>query len=134
MKEKGQQKFDLKFRITSHGSEESLKDVIIKNCSMCSPTGLCILSSLAIFLGWIILFANAVTAFLRTRKATRDVYVQSPNESSMRATHLCLLKMALYGLANANEEWQKQSDDTLFSIDLVQSKHISKLFFKRKGK
>ena len=85
----------LKARISPHGNEDDLKNVLRKDCSTCPPTGLRISGSNAALHGWKINKADSRAAFLRTGEAHRDVYVRPPRKiklnihSSLAATKCC---------------------------------------------
>lgn len=123
----------LKARIAPHGNEDTLKDLLTKDCTTCPPTGLRILESIASLFGWTLHKADVKAAFLQTGTAQRDVYVRPPKESKMKGSHLWVLLTAAYGLVNANAKWQNQSDQLMYEIGLQQSTHVPQLFFQKEN-
>lgn len=121
----------LKARIAPHGNEDALKEIFTKDCTICPPTGLRIVESVASLLGWNVYKADVKSAFLQTGSAERQIYVKPPRESKMRSTHLWLLLTAAYELVNANAKWQVQSDACLYELGLRQCQQIPQLFYKR---
>lgn len=119
----------LKARIAPHGNEDKEKEKLTTDCQTCPPSGIRIVLSLSSLKGWKTIRIDAKRAFLKTGRATREVYVIPPTESKMRSTHRWLLLVAAYGLVNSGAKWQHQSDDVLFSMGLLQSKYIPQLFY-----
>lgn len=54
---------------------------------------------------WRLTKIDVRSAFLKTGRAARDVYVVSPRESSNRS-YCWLLLLVSYGLVNANAKWR----------------------------
>lgn len=124
----------MKARIAPHGNEDDLKNKLHKDCSTCSPKVLRIIESVAPRYGWKLYKADVTTAaFLQIRSAQSNVYVRTPKEIKYKTTHLQLLLTAAYGLVNSNAKWQNNSDEFLLKNGLIQSKHVPKLFFKKKA-
>lgn len=80
-------------------------------------------------MGWTVIRIDAKTAFLRTGKATRKVYVIPLNESKLRETNLWLLLTAAYGLVNQNSKWQVKSYEDMYSIGLIQCQQVPQLLY-----
>lgn len=89
----------LKFRIAPHCNENSLRDYLITDCCMCSPTGIRIVLLTSALFKWRLTLLDALTAFLQTGDAERDVYVIHPRQCRDRRFY-CLLIAAAYGLVN----------------------------------
>ena len=123
------QTLKLKDRIAPHGNEDSLRSVLKSDCSMCSPTGVRIVIMISSLFGWRIHKLDALTAFLQTGAAERDVYVVPRRECRDRR-FLWLLLAAAYGLVNANAKWQTQSDQLIQSLGLTQCPLVPQLFYK----
>lgn len=119
----------LKGRVSPHGNEDNLKDILNKDFSTCPPTGLRMVKYIASLYGWTIYKSDVKAAFLATGKEDRDLYVGPPVESSMKVTHMWLLLTAVYGLVNSNAKWKNQSDEIMIDLRLAQSKYVPQLFF-----
>ena len=68
----------LKARIAPHGNEDDMKNLLVSDCTICLPTGLRIVESIASLNGWKLLKADVKAAFLPTGYASRDFYVKPP--------------------------------------------------------
>lgn len=121
-------KLMLKARIAPHGNEDSLKDELRSDRSMCAPTFVRILLSLSTMFKWRLTKIDVKSAFLQTGSAERDVYVRPPHESAIKS-HYWLLLTAAYGLVNANAKWQVLSDSLFCDIGLTQLRHVPQLFY-----
>lgn len=123
----------LKARIEPHGNEDLFKDLMRNDCSMCAPTGVLLLLSLATLLQWRISKADVKSAFLQTGPAENPVYVRPPYEIQDKRRFYWLLQAAAYGLVNGNAKWHTQSDHLLLSLGLSRVPVIAQLFFKKKN-
>lgn len=108
----------LKARIAPHGNEDSDTDNLKSDCCMYPPLGIRIILSIAIIKKWRVLKIDVKSAFLQSRPAERDVYVNPPRESKRR-NEVWLLLTAAYGLINANAKWQKISDTVFSEFGLI---------------
>lgn len=92
----------LKAQTAPHRNEDDLKDALTKDCTICSPTALRILESIASVYSRKIYKSDVKGTFVQTGEAHGQVFVKPPQESNMRKTHLCLLLTDAYGLVHAN--------------------------------
>lgn len=118
----------LKARIASHGNEDSLKNELSSDCSMCCPVGMRLLLSTAALRKWLLIKMDVKPAFLQTRPAQRDVYVVPPRESKDRGKRLWLLLAAAYGLESSNAKLQVQFDKVLDDLGLKMATFSPQLF------
>lgn len=79
----------LKVRNVSHGNEDDLKDILTSDCSLCLPTRLRIVESIASLLEWNLYKADINSTFLQTGSAVRDRYVKPLRESTIQSSHFC---------------------------------------------
>lgn len=70
----------LKARITPRGKEDSTKEMLRSDCSICLSPGFLLVPSAASLENWRLIKIDIKTAFLQTGNAERDVHV-SPIES-----------------------------------------------------
>lgn len=118
----------LKSRIAPLGNEDSVREELRSDCSMCSPVGMLILLSTVTDNKWYIVKLDVKTSFLKTGKAMRYVYVIPLHESADSGKFVWLLLAAAYGLVNANDNWQVLFDSLLIEIGFTQSPTIPHLF------
>ena len=130
VKRKDDGSLKMKARIAPYGNKDSQKFDLKTDSSVCPPTGIRILLSLAVIFQWCLAKIDFKSAFLQTGDAQRDVYVIPPRESGDRQ-HYWLLLTAAYGLVNANAKWQQHSDYLLKSIGMKQLVYVPQLFYKR---
>lgn len=71
----------IRARIAPHGNEDSLRHELKSDCSMCSPSGIRFVLAIAALCKWITTKADAKSAFPKTGKAERDVFVIPLRES-----------------------------------------------------
>lgn len=113
MKIRDDESLQLKARIALHRNEDSLTYEMISDCSICSLTGVHILTSIVSIRKWLMTKVNVKSAFLQTGKAERKVYVVPPKEATDRFKLLWLLLVVSYSLVNTNARFQEQSDSLL---------------------
>lgn len=100
--------FMLKARIAPQCNEDSLKQTLKTECSICSPTGIWLVFVVCFVFQEHIAKVDVKSAFLQTECAERHVYVIPPRKASDRS-HNWLLLTAPYGPVNANAKWQSES-------------------------
>lgn len=88
VKTNGDQSLKLKARIAPSGNEDSYRDNVCSDCSICPPSGFRIVASIVLLHQWRVANINVKTAFLRTGDAQRHVYVIPSAESDYRNTCL----------------------------------------------
>lgn len=66
----------MKARIASHRNENDRKNLMIKECTVCSSIGLEIVQLVTSLFGWIIYKADVSSAFLQPGEMNRDVRLQ----------------------------------------------------------
>lgn len=112
-----------------HGIEDSSSLLLRSDCSMCPPSSLRIIASIASLCKWRLTKIYVKTAILKTGEAQRDVYVFPPFESSDLDRHLWLLLTVTYGLENANAKWQVAFDQMRLDIGFLSLLALHQLFY-----
>lgn len=105
----------LEASIAAHGNEESARDLLRSDCSMCPPAGFRIVTSIATLMKWRLTKIDIKTAFLQSGKAERDVFV-ALNRKVLTMAILWALLTSAYGLMNSNAKLQNISDQVLVNI------------------
>lgn len=100
---------------------------------MCSPIGVRVLLSTKALRKWGLTKIDVKDAFLQTGRACPEVYVTPPRESSDCGNVGWLLLSAAYGLVNANDKFQVQSDKLITDLRFVPAPLILQLFLLRRN-
>lgn len=82
IKVRDDQTLSLKASFSRHTNEDSLKEDVRRDCSMCAPSDVCSVLSIATIFKWKLPNIHVKGAFLQTDCAQRDFYVLSPIGSS----------------------------------------------------
>ena len=107
-------------------------DDLRKDSAACPPLGMRILLSTSVLCNFFITKVDIKSAFLQSGEAQRDVYVVPPRESAKKYFYW-LLKVASYGLVNANAKWKSHSNNTLFCMGLEVVAYVTQLFFRKEN-
>lgn len=97
--------------------------------SIYAPTVVSILLSVAFICEFRVTKVDVNSAFLQTGAAECSVYVVPPREFQDRFMSLWLLLAASYGLVNAKEKFQVQSEALLLKLGLLRLVDIPQLFY-----
>lgn len=132
LKHEDDKTFKLKVRIAPHGNEDTFKNDLRNDVSMCGPVGMRLLLATATIFKRKISKINVKIAILQSGKATRNVYVVPPKERNNNGNLLWLLSAVSYDLVNANEKWKVLSDFFLLDNGFTQVSLIPRLFMIKK--
>ena len=77
---------------------------------------------------------NVKSVFLQNHELDREEYIQPPKEAQVKKGQLWRLKVALYGLNDANLQFFIKSKKILLELGCEQSKIDPTLFYKRNKK
>ena len=85
----------LKGRIAPHGNEDSQREELRSDCTMCAPVGIRVVATVATIRHWRITKADVKTAFHKTGKADCDVFVVPPRECKDKRHYWLLQVLSL---------------------------------------
>lgn len=121
----------LKALITPHGNEDSIKQKLRTNCSMCAPLDVRIFIFIGTIFKWRLYCVDVKSAFLQTGPAESSVYVIPSQASGDRVKCIWLLLTATFGLINAIDKFQIQSDNLLFDLEIHRELDVLQFFMVR---
>lgn len=124
--------FKLKGRILPHGNEDNLGEELLKDCTVCLPSGFRIGESISSPRTWKVYKTDVKSAFLPTGATERERCVRKTTKREWdKNTYLWLLLTAAYGFVSAHAKWKNKYDQVIFDMALKRCKPITQRFYNK---